>query len=114
MTKGIIINDASATGKTTLAKELAKLPHFVMSGSIGSILWDLVNPLPGLAFRWVKTNFRKRSVDCGAIFGNVIHKIVLAFSIAYGKQENTGQNHVSRVVRGLHADLFRMKICLKY
>ena len=90
MTKGIIISGASATGKSTLAKELAKLleynhmdlddyyhrkdvkipfsefhpreiirervmndiairPHFVMSSSIGSILWDLVNPLFNLA-----------------------------------------------------------------
>ena len=90
MAKKIIINGASATGKTTLAKELSKLlnynhmdlddyyhrkdvkipfseyypheeirervisdiaiyPHFVMSGSIGSILGDLVNPLFDLA-----------------------------------------------------------------
>ena len=90
MAKRIIINGASATGKTTLAKELAKRlcykhmdldeyyhrqdvkipfsefhPHeeirerilndisanpcFVMSGSVGSILCDLVNPLFDLA-----------------------------------------------------------------
>ena len=90
MARGIIINGASGTGKTTLARELANhlgfrhfdlddyyhrkdtiIPfseyypreeirerlmndllensHFVMSGSIGSILWDLVNPLFDLA-----------------------------------------------------------------
>ena len=90
MLKRIIINGAAATGKTTLARELAnhldcfhmdldeyyhrkdvkipfsefnpreeirkhvmadikKNPRFVMSGSIGSILWDLVNPIFDLA-----------------------------------------------------------------
>jgi len=81
-----MINGAAATGKTTLAKELAKRldfqhidlddyywevpltksptrdeirervladiakhPHFTMSGTIGSILWDLVNPLFDIA-----------------------------------------------------------------
>jgi len=28
-----------------LAKDISKRAHFVMSGSIGSILWDFVNPL---------------------------------------------------------------------
>ena len=90
MPRGVIINGAAGTGKTTLASELAKRlgfrhmdlddyyfhqdtaipfsssppreeiqervmgdiskqPCFVMSGSIGSILWDLVNPLFNLA-----------------------------------------------------------------
>lgn len=90
MSNKIIISGASATGKTTLAKELAKLlkykhmdlddyyyrkdtkipfteyhpreeirervmndiiayPNFIMSGTIGSILSDLVNPLIDLA-----------------------------------------------------------------
>ena len=90
MSRGIIINGASGTGKTTLAAALAnhlsfkhfdlddyyhrkdtkipfteyypreeirarlmhdisQNPDFVMSGSIGSILWDLVNPLFDLA-----------------------------------------------------------------
>ena len=90
MSRGIIINGASGTGKTTLAGELAKqlgfqhidlddyyyhwdtdIPfssfpsqdevrervmndiaqggYFVMSGTIGGILWDLVNPLFDLA-----------------------------------------------------------------
>jgi adenylate kinase family enzyme len=30
-------------------KDITKLPNFVMSGTIGSILWDLVNPLFELA-----------------------------------------------------------------
>ncbi|MCL2362125.1 MAG: AAA family ATPase [Defluviitaleaceae bacterium] len=91
--RGIIVNGASGTGKTTLGRELAKQlgfphldlddyyyppqdevgsfrfaelrprdeiiehlkndlakhPHFVMSGTIGSILWDFVNPLFNLA-----------------------------------------------------------------
>ena len=89
--RGIMINGASGTGKTTLGKELAKVlefPHldlddyywprdamgnlcyeeirpreliiehlkndlskhsnFVMSGTIGNILWDFINPLFGL------------------------------------------------------------------
>ena len=89
MSRGIIIAGAAGTGKTTLAKELAKRlnfqhldlddyyyrwdtdapfsaspPHeeirarlkedmqkqaFVMSGTIGSILWDMVNPQFDLA-----------------------------------------------------------------
>ena len=90
MPRGIIINGAAGTGKTTLAEELArrlafqhlelddyyfhgdaavpfsssppreeirqrlmrdlsKQTHFVMSGTIGSIVWDLVNPLFDLA-----------------------------------------------------------------
>ena len=92
-TRGIIINGASGTGKTTLAgalaerlgfphfdlddyyyptqeeagsyrfgelrpretilallkKDLEKHPRFVMSGTIGSILWDFANPLFDLA-----------------------------------------------------------------
>jgi len=86
--RGIMINGAAGTGKTTLGKELAKqlefkhidlddyyfseespfpnlrsrdkimnqlrgdldkYPRFVMSGTVGSILWDFVNPLFDLA-----------------------------------------------------------------
>jgi adenylate kinase family enzyme len=32
-----------------LADDISRHPHFVMSGSIGSILWDFVNPLFDLA-----------------------------------------------------------------
>jgi len=113
-TRGIIINGASGTGKTTLAGELAKRlgfphldldnyyyppqdeggtyrftelrprdeviehlkndlqkhPRFVMSGTIGNILWDFMNPMFDLAvLLFVPVEIRverakKRAFEC--------------------------------------------------
>jgi len=110
--RGLIINGAAGTGKTTLGKEVAarlgfkhmdlddyyfsresefaglrpraeiiqllqddlnKHPHFVMSGSIGSILWDFVNPLFNLAILLsAPTDLRVQRITARAYerFGN--------------------------------------------
>jgi len=106
LSRGIIINGAAGTGKTTLGGELAKRlnfrhmdlddyyysresefaglrphdeirsllladlekhPRFVMSGTIGSILWDTVNPLFDLAvLLFVPTHIRLERIKARA------------------------------------------------
>ena len=138
--RGIIINGAAGTGKTTLAEKLAKQlgfkhmdlddyyysresefaglrprneiiellkadlknhPKFVMSGTVGSILWDFVNPLLDLAvLLFVPTEIRLERVKARAYerFG----KRALEGGDLYDNHQEF-YNHIQQYDTGFHS-----------
>ena len=144
-TKGIIVNGASGTGKTTLGRALAKQlgfphldlddyyypsqdevgsyrfaelrprnkiiehlkndlskhPYFVMSGTIGSILWDFVNPLFDLAvLLFVPTETRLERVKARA-FERYGERVLEGGDLYNNHQEF--YNHIQQYDIGYHS-----------